>query len=78
MVPQTELADQFDIQGMFRLSHFFIRVLFKFECIVFMFIAAFCVNALSLKVETLEKPLYVKYPLGIRVRIDQICRDCEL
>ena len=78
MVPQTELANQFDIQGTFRLSHFLIRVLFKFECIIFIFIAAFCVNALGLKVKTLEKPLYVKSPLVIRVRIDQICRDCEL
>ena len=43
-----------------------------------MFIAAFCVNDLGLNVETLEKPLYMKSPLGIRVRIDQICRDCEL
>ena len=43
-----------------------------------MFIAPFCVNALGLKVETLEKPLYVKSPLGIRVRINKICQDCEL
>ena len=40
MVPQTELVDQYDIQGTFRLSHFLIRVLFKFGCIVFMFIDA--------------------------------------
>ena len=33
---------------------------------------------LSLKVETLEEPLHVNFPLGIRVRIDQICRDYEL
>ena len=39
VVLQTELADQSDIQRMFRLSHFLIRVLFKFGCIVFMFIA---------------------------------------
>ena len=51
MVPLTELVDQYDIQGTFRLSHFLIRVLFKFECIVFMFIAAFGVNALGLEVE---------------------------
>ena len=38
VVLQTELAYQYDIQGTFRLSHFLIRVLFKFECIVFMFI----------------------------------------
>ena len=66
------------IQGTFPLSHFLIRVLFKFECIVFMLITAFSVNALGLKVKTLEKSLYVKSPPGIKVRIDQICRDCEL
>ena len=52
MVPRTELVDQSDIKGMFQLSHFLIRVLFKFGCIVFMFIASFGVNALGLKVET--------------------------
>ena len=78
MVPQTELVDKSDIQGAFQLSHFLIIMLFKFGCIVFMFIATFGVNALSLKVETLEKSLYVKSPLRIRVRIDRICRDCEL
>ena len=33
---------------------------------------------LGLEVETLEKPLYVSYPLGIRVRIGMICQECEL
>ena len=33
---------------------------------------------LGLEVETLEKSLHVSSPLGIRVRIDQICLDCEL
>ena len=56
--------------GYVSLSHFLIRVLFKFGCIRFMFIAAFCAKAMGLKVETLEKPLYVKSPLGIRVRVD--------
>ena len=28
--------------------------------------------------ETLDESLYVSSPLGTRVRIDQICRDCEL
>ena len=28
--------------------------------------------------ETLEEPLYVIYPLGIRARIGMICRGCEL
>ena len=53
-------------------------MLFKFGCIVFIFIATFGVNALGLKVETLEKSLSVKSPLGNKVRIDQICQDCEL
>ena len=33
---------------------------------------------LGLKVETLEKPLYVSSPLGTRVSVDLICRGCEL
>ena len=33
---------------------------------------------LGLKVETLEKPLHVTSPLGTRVRVDLICRGCEL
>ena len=33
---------------------------------------------LGLEVETLEKPLYVNSPLGTRVSVDQIFRDCEL
>ena len=32
VVPLTELADKSDIQGTLRLSHFLIRVLFKFGC----------------------------------------------
>ena len=28
--------------------------------------------------ETLEEPLYVSSPLGIRARIRMICRGCEL
>ena len=33
---------------------------------------------MGLEVETLEEPQDVSSPLGARVRIDQICRDCEL
>ena len=33
---------------------------------------------LGLEVETLEGPLYVSSPLGIRARIGMICRGCEL
>ena len=35
-------------------------------------------NVLSLKVESLGKSLHVSSLLGVRVRINQICRDCEL
>ena len=40
VVLQTEIADKSDIQGTFRHSHCLIRVLFKFGCIIFMFINA--------------------------------------
>ena len=33
---------------------------------------------LGLEVETLEEPLYVSSPLGIRARIGMICRSCTL
>ena len=42
------------------------------------FIAASIVIELGLEVETLEEPLYVSYPLGIRARIGMICRGCVL
>ena len=41
-------------------------------------IAASVVIELGLEVETLEEPLYVSSPLGIRARIRKICRGCEL
>ena len=33
---------------------------------------------MGLEVGTLEKSLNVNSPLGTRVSVDQICRDCEL
>ena len=42
------------------------------------FIAALVVIELGLEVETLEEPLYVSSPLGIRARIGMICHGCEL
>ena len=32
---------------------------------------------MGLEVKTLEKSLYVNSPLGTRVSVDKICRDCE-
>ena len=62
---------------MFLLSRLRVRILFDFGA-SHSFIAASCVNVLGLKVESLGKPLHVSSPLGIRVRVDKICRDCEL
>ena len=62
---------------MFRLSRLWVRVLFDSGASN-SFIDASCVNVLGLKVESLEKLLHVSSPLGVKVRIDQICRDCEL
>ena len=42
------------------------------------FIASSCVKDMGLEVETLEEPLHASSPLGTRVSIDKICRDCEL
>ena len=42
------------------------------------FIAASYVKDLGLEVETLENPLYVHSPLGTKVNVDLICRDCKL
>ena len=33
---------------------------------------------LGLEVETLEKSIHVSSPLGTRVNVNRICRDCEL
>ena len=33
---------------------------------------------MGLEVETLEKSLHISSPLGTRVSVDMICRDCEL
>ena len=60
------------IQGMFLLSRLQARVLFDFGA-SHSFIAASVVIKLGLEVETLEEPLYVSSPLGIRARIGMIC-----
>ena len=43
-----------------------------------MFIVASSVDVLGLEVETLDESLHVSSLLGTKVRIYQICRDCEL
>ena len=59
------------------LSHLWVKVLFDSGA-SHSFVATSCVNALGLKVQSLERPLHVSSPLRIRVRVDKICQDCEL
>ena len=62
---------------MFILSRLWAQILF--DCgASHSFVVAFSVDVLGLEVETLDEPLYMSSPLGTRVRIDHICRDCEL
>ena len=61
---------------MFLLSCLWARVLFDSSA-SHSFVDASCVNALGLEVETLEESLHVSSSLGTRVRIYQICKDCE-
>ena len=62
---------------MFFLSRLWAKILFDYSA-SHSFVDASNVDVLGLEVETLDGPLHVSSPLGIRVRIDQICRDCEL
>ena len=77
ITPQAESADQPAIQGTFFLSRLWARVLFDSGA-SHSFISTSVVIELGLEVETLEEPLYVGSPLGIRARIGMICRGYEL
>ena len=77
ITPQTELVDQSIIQGTFLLFFLWVRVLFDYGA-SHSFIAISHLKYWGSKVETLEEPLHVNSPLGTRVRVDKICRDCEL
>ena len=76
-IPPAESANQPVIWGTFLLSRLWARVLFDFGA-SHSFIAASVRIELGLEVETLEEPLYVSSPLGIRTKIGMICRGCEL
>ena len=77
ITPPAESANQPVIQGTFFLSRLRARVLFFYGAL-HSFIAASVVIELGLEVKTLEEPLYVSSPLGIKARIGMICRGCEL
>ena len=59
------------------LSRLWARILFDLGASHSFIVASF-VRELGLEVEILEKPLYVRSPLGTRVSVDLICRGCEL
>ena len=62
---------------MFTLSLLWEKILFDSSA-SHSFVAVSSVDVLGLEVETLDEPLHVSSPLWTRVRIDEICRDCEL
>ena len=62
---------------MFLLSRLWVKILFD-PGASHSLVAASSVDVLGLQVETLEKSLHVSSLLRTRVRIDQICQDCEL
>ena len=59
------------------LSRLWAKILFDYGA-SHSFVAASSVDVFGLEVESLDELLYVSSPLGTRVRIDQICRDCKL
>ena len=62
---------------MFLLSRLWAKILFDSGA-SHSFVVSSSVDVLGLEVETLDESLHVSSPLGTRVRIDQICWDCEL
>ena len=77
VVPSTGPANQSVIHGMFMLSRLWAKILFDSGAL-HSFVTASNMDVLGLEVQTLEESLHMSYPLGTRMRIDQICRDCEL
>ena len=59
------------------LSCIWAKILFDYGASYSFFVAS-SVDVLGLEVETLDEPLHMSSPLGTGVRIDQICRGCEL
>ena len=77
MVLQAKHPNQSDVQGTFLLLHLLTRVAFKLDA-SYSFIVASCVIGLSLEVEASRKAIVWENSfLGSRVRVGQMCRDCE-
>ena len=62
---------------MFLLSRLWERILFDSDA-SYSFIVVSCVRELGFEVETLEKPMFVRSPLGTRMSVYLICHGCEL
>ena len=77
IIPPAESVDQPVVQGTFLLSRLWAKALFDYGA-SHSFIVASVMIELGLEVEALEEPLYVSSPLGIRARIEMICRGCKL
>ena len=60
VVPQAKHADQSDMYGTFLLLHLLTRVLFKFECIIFIIVASYVID-LGLEVETSGKAVFWEF-----------------
>ena len=73
IVLEAKRADHPDRQGIFLLLH----MLFKLGCIILIVVAS-CVMELVLEVRAFGKAIiWENSPLGSRVRVGQICWDCE-
>ena len=70
----AELTDQSVIQSIFYSLVYRQRVLFDYGASR-SFVAASCVKDLGLEVKTLEEPLHMSSPLGVRVSDDKIYRS---
>ena len=77
VVPEAEHADQPDMQGTFLLLHLLTRVAFELNA-SYSFMNESCVIDLGLEVESFKEAMCGCSPLGCRVRVDRIGRDCEL
>ena len=62
---------------MFLLSRLWVKILFDYGE-SHSFVVASSVDVLGLDVDTLDELLHVSSPLWTKVRINKICRDCDL
>ena len=72
----TELEDDvFLVESMILVYSTWVRVLFDTGATHY-FISASCVNALGLKTERIGNLLLIESPMGMKSRVDIICKGC--